>query len=53
MVAGDEGQVVELVVGGEAVAPGLVFRGDDEGAGGQPLACPRTCSVIPAKTRMA
>ena len=31
MIPGDEGQVVELVVGRKAVAPALVFRGDDEG----------------------
>jgi len=32
MVAGDEGHIVELVIGGEAVAPALMLRGDDEGA---------------------
>ena len=37
MVAGDEGQVVELLIGGEAVAPALVFRRDDEGPRRKPL----------------
>ncbi len=32
MIAGDESHVVELVIGGEAVAPALMLRGDDEGA---------------------
>ncbi|MNS64382.1 hypothetical protein D3C72_975080 [compost metagenome] len=32
VVAGDEGQIVKLVVGGEAVAPALVLGGDDETA---------------------
>ena len=40
VIAGDEGQVVELVVGGESVAPALMFRGDDEGARGQPFLAP-------------
>ena len=38
VVAGDERQVIELVIGGEAVAPALMLRGDDEGPGGQALA---------------
>ena len=30
MVAGDESEIVELIIGGKAVAPALVLRGDDE-----------------------
>ena len=41
MVAGDEGQVVELVVGRETVAPALVFRGDDKGTGRQSITTAR------------
>ena len=40
MVAGDESQIVELIIGREAVAPALVFGGDDEGALRQPFLAP-------------